>query len=93
MTVTFREYRTLDEQLKQLGLNSPDRTQSVVLKRGETLTGVSSRHYGRPQEWRLIADCNGIEDPRRLGAGTFVALPPVDQAAGAGIDDRGCRQP
>jgi len=84
VTVTFREYRTLDEQLNQLGLNSSDRTQSVVLKRGETLTGVSAHHYGRPQEWRRIAVANGIEDPRRLEAGQFITLPPVDQAAGAG---------
>ena len=31
----------------------------------------------RAGDWRLIADANGIEDPRRLVVGTFLNIPPT----------------
>jgi hypothetical protein len=77
LTVSFREYKTLDEQLRQLNLNSPDRTQSHVVQAGETLARIAAEHYRTPAEWRRIADQNGIRDPRRLTPGTFLAVPPI----------------
>ena len=77
LTVTLREYKTLDEQLSQLNLNSPDRTRSYIVERGDTLSSIAARHYRQPGEWRRIAEANGIEDPRRLTAGTFLTLPPI----------------
>ena len=50
-TSRFCEYKTLqDQQLKQLNLNSPDRTQSHVVQAGETLAAIAARHYRRPAE-------------------------------------------
>lgn len=77
LTVTLREYKTLEEQLNQLGLNSPDRTHSHVVERGDTLALISHRYYGRTGEWRRIAEENKIEDPRRLTVGTLLHIPPV----------------
>jgi nucleoid-associated protein YgaU len=77
LTVTLREYKTLDEQLAQLNLSSPDRTHSHVVQRGETLASISARFYGRAGDWRFIADANDIDDPRRLVAGTFLTIPPT----------------
>jgi nucleoid-associated protein YgaU len=77
LTVTFKEYKTLDEQLLQLKLNSPDRTQSHVIQAGDTLSGIAGKHYLKPGEWRRLAVANGIEDPRRLNAGAFVEVPPI----------------
>jgi nucleoid-associated protein YgaU len=77
LTVTLREYKTLDEQLKQLNLNSPDKTQSHVVKRGDTLSGIAGTHYALPSLWRAIADENGISDPRRIEAGTFLRVPVI----------------
>jgi hypothetical protein len=77
LSLNLREYKTLDEQLAQLNLNSPDRTQVQVLQAGDTLSGVAGKHYRRPGEWRLIADANDIDDPRRLTPGTFITLPPM----------------
>jgi nucleoid-associated protein YgaU len=77
LSVTFREYKTLDEQLHQLNLQSPDHTRSYVVQRGDQLSGIAARHYRRPGEWRRIADENGLEDPRRLPPGTFLTLPPI----------------
>jgi len=78
VTLTLREYKTLDQQLLQLNLQSPNRTQSHITQRAETLAGISARHYQRAGEWRRIADANGIEDPRRLLPGTFLTLPPIE---------------
>jgi hypothetical protein len=78
LTVTLREYKTLDQQLQQLNLNSPDRTHSHVLQRGETLAAVSGRYYRRPGAWRQIADANGIDDPRRIEPGVFLSVPPIE---------------
>jgi hypothetical protein len=77
ISATLREYKTLDDQLAKLNLQSPDRTQVYVLQSGETLSTLAGRHYNRPVEWRLIADANQIEDPRRLIPGTFLTLPPM----------------
>ncbi len=78
LNVTLREYKTLDEQLHQLNLTSPDRTHSHVLQQGESLSAVAARYHSRPGEWRRIAEANGIEDPRRLVAGTFLDVPPIE---------------
>jgi nucleoid-associated protein YgaU len=77
LTVTLREYKTLEDQLAQLNLNSPDRTHSHVVQRGETLAAIAAQYYERPGEWRAIAAANEIEDPRRLDAGTFLTIPPI----------------
>lgn len=77
LTVSLREYKTLDEQLKQLNLQSPDKTQSHVVQRGDTLSAIAGTHYRLPSAWRAIADENGIADPRRLDAGTFLRVPPI----------------
>ncbi|MBN1439680.1 MAG: LysM peptidoglycan-binding domain-containing protein [Anaerolineales bacterium] len=78
LTLVLREYKTLDDQIRQLNLQSPDRTQSHVVQSGETLGSISARHYRRPGLWRNIADANRIEDPRRLTPGIFLAVPPLD---------------
>src|SRR5215212_2608521 len=77
VTVSLREYKTLDEQLKQLNLNSPDKTKSHVVQRGDTLSGIAGRHYNMPTQWRQVALANGIADPRRLDAGNFLRIPPI----------------
>jgi nucleoid-associated protein YgaU len=77
LTVTLREYKTLDEQLAHLNLTSPDRTHSHVIEGGETLAHISAQFYQQPDDWRAIADANHIEDPRRLTVGTFLTIPPT----------------
>jgi hypothetical protein len=77
LSVNLREYKTLEDQLAQLNLNSPDRTQVQVLQSGDTLSSIAGQHYRRPGEWRLIADANNLDDPRRLTPGTFLTVPPM----------------
>jgi hypothetical protein len=79
LTVTFREYKTLEQQLHQLKLSSPDRTHSHVIQEGDALWRIADRYYNRPGRWRTIAEKseNGIEDPRRLTVGKFIEVPPL----------------
>jgi nucleoid-associated protein YgaU len=74
LTVTLREYKTLQEQLDRLGLSTP-RTRSHVVQQGETLSSLAAQYYDRPGEWRSIADANDIEDPRRMLVGAFLTIP------------------
>jgi hypothetical protein len=75
LTVTLREYRTLNDQLKRLGKSSPDRTHAHVLSQTDSLASVADRYYDRPSDWRPIADNNTISDPRRLSAGRILEIP------------------
>jgi nucleoid-associated protein YgaU len=77
LSVTLREYKSLEQQLKELNLQSPDHTKSHVIKRGETLSGIASRVYNAPAEWRRLAAANGITDPRRLTPGRILEAPPI----------------
>ena len=77
LTVTLREYKTLQNQLDELRLSSPDRTHVHVLEQGETLAAVATRYYDKPVAWRAVAEANGVDDPRRLSPGTFLTVPPL----------------
>jgi hypothetical protein len=77
LTLSLREYKTLDEQLAQLNLSSPDRTHAHLTREGDALWRVAARYYRRPGDWRPIADENGIDDPRRLDRGVLLSIPPT----------------
>jgi Contractile injection system tube protein len=77
VNLVLKEYRTLEEQLIQLRLNSPDRTHSHPLKDAETLSNLSGKYYGNCKRWRFIARENDITDPRRLNAGRIITVPSI----------------
>jgi nucleoid-associated protein YgaU len=80
LMVTMREYKTLAQQQRQLGLRSADRTSSHVVQDGDTISGIAGRAYGRPAEWRRIADHNRLSDPARLVPGMELEIPPIERA-------------
>jgi len=77
LTVSLREYRTLEKQLEELDLQSPDHTRLRVIQQGETLPLIAYDAYGSASEWRRIAVANDIDDPRSVAPGTVLELPPV----------------
>ena len=77
LSLTLREYKTLEQQLDQLGLSSPNRTHAHLVQRAERLADIAAHYYIRPGEWRPIAEANNIEDPRRISAGIFLTIPPL----------------
>jgi len=80
LSVSFREYKTLEDQLRELNLQSPDRTKRRVVKEGDTLNRISAEEYKDPHQWRLIAKYNAGVLPSllRLVPGTILIIPPID---------------
>ena len=78
VSVTFREYKTLEEQLKELNLQSPDHSKRRVVQQGDTLSGIAAAEYDDPSLWRAIAEKNRIFNPRKLVPGTMLIIPPLD---------------
>jgi nucleoid-associated protein YgaU len=77
VTLQLREYKNLDEQLRELNLRSADHTRVHVVRQGETLPQIAYAAYGDPSRWRLIADHNNVLNPRRLIPGMQLELPPT----------------
>ncbi len=77
LNVTFKEYKTVKQQLEEIGRESPDRTKRRVFKEGEALWLYANTEYGDPAQWRVIADKNELENPRLIEPGTELELPPL----------------
>lgn len=84
VSVAFREYKDLEEQLKELNLQSSDHTKSRVVRRGETLSSIAAEEYEDARLWRRLAEHNAstVTNPRRLVPGTVLQIPPLDLSAG-----------
>lgn len=77
VTLALREYRTLEEQLRSLNLQSSDHTRVHVVQEGEDLPLIAYEAYGKASQWRTIAEANNIDNPRALSPGTVLSLPPT----------------
>ncbi len=77
VTISLREYKTLEEQLQALNLQSADHTRVHVVRDGESLPQIAYAAYQDSRRWRLIAQHNRIVNPRRLAPGTVLELPPT----------------
>ncbi len=82
LAVTFREYKTLEEQLQQLNLQSSDHTKRRKVRRNDTLANIAFQEYGDAAQWRHIAEepANAavLQDPRHLIPGTELIIPALD---------------
>jgi nucleoid-associated protein YgaU len=80
LSVTFREYKTLDDQIAELNLRSADHTKRYVVQAGDTLSRIAAQVYRDPRAWRAIADQNAalVTNPRRLRPGIELEIPPLD---------------
>jgi hypothetical protein len=84
LSVVFREYKTLEEQVAELNLQSADHSRTRVVQRGDRLDRIASDEYGDPTAWRVIADANRIVDPLHLTPGATLTLPPLAGPGQAG---------
>lgn len=78
LTMTFREYKSLEDQIAELNLQSADHSQKHVVKQGETLNQIAAERYRDAELWRIIAERNNISNPRHLVPGTTLDIPPLD---------------
>ena len=75
LAVSLKEYRTVEEQIKERPRRSPDVQKSYTVVRGDTIGGVAFKLYRDASLWRAIARANNIRDPRRLRPGTALTIP------------------
>jgi len=75
LTVTLKEYKEVSVQVKELDLHSADLTKTRTINQGDNLWSIAHQHYGDPGDWRLLADANGIVNPRLLEPGLVLKVP------------------
>jgi nucleoid-associated protein YgaU len=80
ISVSFKEYRTLREQLRDPRRESADKTKRRVVVGKEQLWAIASREYDDPTEWVRMADANDLDDPRGIRPGDWLLLPPIDES-------------
>jgi nucleoid-associated protein YgaU len=77
LTVTLKEYKTLEQQIDDIRFQSPDHTRTRVVQQGDTLSRIANDAYGDPAQWRAIAEQNQITDPLDLAPGRILDIPPL----------------
>ncbi|KYC36098.1 peptidoglycan-binding protein [Scytonema hofmannii PCC 7110] len=75
LSVTFKEYRTLSEQIIDVKKESRDRTKRITVKQSDRLWHIADQEYEEPGLWRPIATANKISNPRILAVGTELVVP------------------
>ena len=84
LTVSFREYRTLPQQIQNPRRESADKTKRRVVVGGDQLWMMAAREYDDPTLWVVIADANDLDDPRDITAGDWMVVPPLENPNGTG---------
>lgn len=84
LNITFKQFRSLPEQLEQPRRNSADKTKLRTFTADDSLWHLAFREFGEPKYWRLIARHNRIENPFAIEPGDALVIPPLEE-----IDARG----
>jgi hypothetical protein len=83
LNVTFKEYLSIDKQLREPRRESADKTKRRQLDGSDDIWLLAWREYGDPRQWRLIADANDVDNPWRLGVGDWLKVPPLETGDGS----------
>jgi nucleoid-associated protein YgaU len=75
LNLVLKEYRTVEDQVRERPRFSPDVEKIHAVRRGDTLASVAALAYNDATQWREVARNNGIEDPRYLEPGQVLNLP------------------
>jgi nucleoid-associated protein YgaU len=79
LSIAYREYKTIEDQVAELNLQSTDHTKTRIVQKGDTLSRIAAEEYNDPTAWRVIADKNpAIENPLSLRPGMVLKIPPLD---------------
>ncbi|MBO7743573.1 LysM peptidoglycan-binding domain-containing protein [Paenibacillus sp. MWE-103] len=76
LNVSFKEYKTIQEQLSPS--TATGQTRQVTANAGTSLSAIAQQQYGDPGRWREIAQANNIANPRRLTPGQPITVPPLE---------------
>ena len=78
LSVTFKEYKTIEDQLSERPTESSDWTKRRVVADQDRLCLIAAIEYGDPAVWRVIAEANEMDNPRILVPGQELRLPPLE---------------
>lgn len=78
LSVAFKEYRTLRQQLEDPRRESADKTKRRVVVGRERLWWIAAREYDDASEWLRVARANDLDDPREIAPGDWLELPPME---------------
>jgi len=84
LSVSFKEYRTLRQQLEDPRRESADKTKRRVVVGRDALWLIAAREYDDSNEWVRIAEANDLDDPREIAPGDWLQLPPIENPDGTG---------
>lgn len=84
LSVSFKEYKTLPELVRDPPLQSSDKSKRRVMVGRDSLWLLAAREYADPSLWRVIAERNDLDDPRDVQPGDWVMVPPLEQNDGSG---------
>lgn len=84
LSVSFKEYRTLRQQLEDPRRESADKTKRRVVVGREQLWSIAAREYDDASEWVRIAEENDLDDPREIRPGDWLVLPSMENPSGTG---------
>jgi hypothetical protein len=77
LSLAFKEYRSVEVQVKERPKASPDFDKAYQVRAGDTLERIAGAAYRDPARWRAIARRNDIDDPRRLRPGVLLTIPRI----------------
>lgn len=77
LNVTFKEFIAAKKVLKQSPRRSSFPEKNYTVKTGDTIAGVAATNWKDPTKWRVIAERNGIDNPRQLEAGKILSIPAI----------------
>lgn len=75
LTVSFREYLPPEDDKRE---TDPVFTTRII-RGGHTLSSIAAEIYRDPTRWRIIAEENSIDDPRRLNIGQMLSIPKLSR--------------
>ncbi|HWA89511.1 MAG TPA: hypothetical protein VG889_05710 [Rhizomicrobium sp.] len=84
LTMSFKEYRTLKDQIAGPRRESSDKTKRRVIVGRDSLWSIAAKEYGDPAQWVRIAEANDLDDPREIAAGDWITVPPIENPDGTG---------
>jgi contractile injection system tube protein len=74
LNVAFKEYQSVEVEIQSGLFIGPPTIYNIA--QGETASKVAELVLGDPTAWRVIADANNIDNPRKLPPGINLIVPP-----------------
>jgi hypothetical protein len=78
LTVTFKEYKDVDELVMVQPTHSADHRKTRVVRSGDRIDNIAGEEYGDPDLWRPIAEANHLSDPFALEPGYVLIVPALN---------------